>query len=33
MTKGWTTKLIHSDAKVPQGFKALTVPVEHDLTN
>ena len=32
MTKNWTTKLIHSDANVPEGFKALTVPVERAST-
>lgn len=32
MTKNWTTKLIHSDVKVPEGFKALAVPVERAST-
>jgi cystathionine beta-lyase len=32
MTTNWTTKLIHSDVKVPGGFKALTVPVERAST-
>jgi cystathionine beta-lyase len=32
MTKNWKTKLIHSDAKVPGGFKALTIPVERAST-
>ena len=32
MKKNWTTKLIHTDAKVPGGFKSLTVPVERAST-
>lgn len=32
MTKNWTTKLIHSDAKVPSGFRALSIPVERAST-
>jgi cysteine-S-conjugate beta-lyase len=32
MTKNWKTKLIHSDAKVPEGFRALSVPVERAST-
>src|SRR6185312_8658355 len=27
MTKNWKTKLIHSDAHAPEGFRALTTPV------
>jgi len=27
MEKHWKTKLIHSDAKVPEGFRSLTTPV------
>ena len=27
MAKHWKTKLIHSDAKIPQGFKSLSTPV------
>ena len=27
MQKKWTTKLIHSDAKVPEGFRSLNTPV------
>ena len=27
MSKDWKTKLIHSDAKVPQGFRSLASPV------
>jgi cysteine-S-conjugate beta-lyase len=27
MTKSWKTKLIHSDAKIPQGYKSLATPV------
>ncbi len=26
MPKHWTTKLIHSDVRVPEGFRSLTVP-------
>ena len=32
MKKNWTTKLIHTDAKVPGGFTSLTVPVERAST-
>jgi cysteine-S-conjugate beta-lyase len=32
MSKSWKTKLIHSAAKVPPGFKALNVPVERAST-
>jgi cystathionine beta-lyase len=32
MTRNWTTKLIHSNVKVPGGFKALMVPVERAST-
>jgi cystathionine beta-lyase len=27
MTKSWKTKLIHSDVRIPEGFKSLNVPV------
>src|SRR6202163_573717 len=27
MDKNWKTKLIHSDARVPEGFRSLSVPV------
>ncbi len=27
MPKKWSTKLIHSDAKIPQGFRSLATPV------
>jgi len=27
MAKNWKTKLIHSDVRVPEGFKSLSVPV------
>jgi cysteine-S-conjugate beta-lyase len=27
MTKSWKTKLIHSDAKIPQGYRSLATPV------
>jgi len=27
MTKNWKTKLIHSDARVPEGFRSLSTPV------
>jgi cysteine-S-conjugate beta-lyase len=30
--KDWTTKLIHSDAKVPEGFRSLTSPVYRGST-
>ncbi|MEI4878450.1 hypothetical protein Q8G53_28870, partial [Klebsiella pneumoniae] len=26
MSKSWKTKLIHSDAKIPQGYRSLTTP-------
>jgi cystathionine beta-lyase len=32
MAKNWKTRLIHSDAKVPGGFKALSIPVERAST-
>ena len=32
MTKTWKTKLIHSDAKIPQGFKSLATPVYRGST-
>ena len=27
MAKNWKTRLIHSDAKVPEGFRSLSTPV------
>jgi cysteine-S-conjugate beta-lyase len=27
MTKSWQTKLIHSDAKIPEGYRSLATPV------
>src|SRR5215813_1225323 len=27
MPKNWKTKLIHSDARVPEGFRSLSTPV------
>src|SRR5580704_14974869 len=32
MAKHWKTKLIHSDAQVPQGFRSLTSPVYRGST-
>jgi cystathionine beta-lyase len=32
MAQNWQTKLIHSSAKVPGGFRALSVPVERAST-
>jgi cystathionine beta-lyase len=32
MTKSWKTKLIHSDAKIPQGYKSLATPVYRGST-
>jgi len=32
MAQNWQTKLIHSSAKVPRGFRALNVPVERAST-
>ncbi|HUI50830.1 MAG TPA: PLP-dependent transferase, partial [Terriglobales bacterium] len=32
MTKSWQTKLIHSDAKIPQGYKSLATPVYRGST-
>lgn len=32
MTKSWKTKLIHSDAQVPSGYKSLTTPVYRGST-
>ena len=32
MAKHWKTKLIHSDVKVPQGFRSLTVPIYRGST-
>lgn len=32
MPKNWTTTLIHSDAKIPDGFRSLTTPVHRAST-
>ena len=32
MTKNWKTKLIHSDARIPEGFRSLTVGVQRAST-
>lgn len=32
MHKKWSTKLIHSDAKVPEGFRSLSTPVHRGST-
>jgi cysteine-S-conjugate beta-lyase len=32
MSKSWRTKLIHSDARVPQGFRSLSTPVYRGST-
>ncbi len=32
MPKNWKTKLIHSDAKVPEGFRSLSTPVYRGST-
>ena len=32
MTKSWQTKLIHSDAKIPDGYKSLATPVYRGST-
>lgn len=32
MTKNWKTKLIHSDAKIPQGFRSLSTGVHRAST-
>jgi cystathionine beta-lyase len=32
MDKNWKTKLIHSDARVPEGFRSLNVPVHRAST-
>jgi cysteine-S-conjugate beta-lyase len=32
MRKKWSTKLIHSDAKVPEGFRSLSTPVYRGST-
>ncbi len=32
MTKTWQTKLIHSDAKIPTGYKSLATPVYRGST-
>src|SRR5256885_9304976 len=32
MKKDWTTRLIHSDAQVPEGFRSLVTPVYRGST-
>jgi cystathionine beta-lyase len=32
MTKTWQTKLIHSDAKIPEGYRSLTTPTYRGST-
>src|SRR5260370_2480046 len=32
MTKTWQTKLIHSDAKIPTGYKSLATPTYRGST-
>jgi cysteine-S-conjugate beta-lyase len=32
MSKSWKTKLIHTDAKIPQGYKSLATPVYRGST-
>ncbi len=32
MSKKWSTKLIHSDAKIPEGFRSLSTPVYRGST-
>jgi cystathionine beta-lyase len=32
MSKSWQTKLIHSDARIPTGYKSLTIPVYRGST-
>jgi cystathionine beta-lyase len=32
MSKSWKTKLIHSDAKIPQGYRSLATPVYRGST-
>jgi cystathionine beta-lyase len=32
MTKSWRTKLIHSDAKIPQGYRSLATPTYRGST-
>ncbi len=32
MAKNWKTKLIHSDARIPEGFRSLTVGVQRGST-
>src|SRR5438874_11368950 len=32
MSKHWTTKLIHSDVRVPEGFRSLAVPTYRGST-
>lgn len=32
MTKSWKTKLIHSDAKIPEGYRSLSTPVYRGST-
>src|SRR4051794_19761909 len=27
MSKSWKTRLIHSDARIPEGFESLNIPV------
>ncbi len=32
MTKSWQTKLIHSDAKIPEGYRSLATPIYRGST-
>ncbi len=32
MSKSWKTRLIHSDAEIPEGFRSLTIPVHRAST-
>ncbi|HEX8894098.1 MAG TPA: cystathionine beta-lyase, partial [Terriglobales bacterium] len=32
MKKDWTTKLIHTDARVPEGFRSLATPTYRGST-
>lgn len=32
MSKNWKTKLIHSDARIPEGFRSLSTPVHRGST-
>jgi len=32
MGKNWKTKLIHSDARIPEGFRSLSTPVHRGST-